>query len=224
MKFSISGLSIEEVQVAEAAIRTHLTKASSGNGSTQSLLAEKIVTALASDQPNLSRKTLLEILLQAPPDTWLPSPTMAANMTAKGVTPDQMAAALGYISNLLSKDRQPRWHVQGQGGARAKARGCPTSHARRRHTVRCRARCRGGLRQGRRDREFGRRGTNRPERGPVAGTMDQARPQQAKWRRKDDHALLDWPTCSSSDTIRWRPCADPGQKRELGDRISAQEG
>jgi len=54
--------------------------------------------------------------------------------------------------------------------------------------------------------------------------MDQARPQQAKWRRKDDHALLDWPTCSSSDTIRWRPCADPGQKRELGDRISAQEG
>jgi hypothetical protein len=59
---------------------------------------------------------------------------------------------------------------------------------------------------------------------PVAGTLDQARPQQTKWRRKDDHALLDWPTCSSSDTIRWRPCADPGQKRELGDRISAQEG
>jgi len=35
-------------------------------------------------------------------------------------------------------------------------------------------------------------------------------------------ALLDWPTCSSSDPIRWRPRADPGQKRDTGDRITAQ--
>jgi hypothetical protein len=35
-------------------------------------------------------------------------------------------------------------------------------------------------------------------------------------------ALLDWPTCSSSDPIRWRPSADPGQKQDTGDRIMAQ--
>jgi hypothetical protein len=34
----------------------------------------------------------------------------------------------------------------------------------------------------------GRRGTNRPERGPVAGTMDQARPRGVERRRKDDRA------------------------------------
>ena len=28
-------------------------------------------------------------------------------------------------------------------------------------------------------------------------------------------AFLEWPTCSSSDPIRWRPSADPGQKRDL---------
>ena len=41
----------------------------------------------------------------------------------------------------------------------------------------------------RRDRGFGRsEDTSRPERGPVAGTMDQARPQNPKRRRKDDRA------------------------------------
>ena len=83
----------------------------------------------------------------------------------------------------------------------------------------------GGLKQGgekSRVRAVG--GTSRPERGPVAGTMDRARPQQAKRRREDDRALLDWPTRSSSDTIRWRPSADPGQKRDTGDRISARRG
>ena len=38
----------------------------------------------------------------------------------------------------------------------------------------------------------------------------------------DDRALLDWPACSSSDPIRWRPRADPGQKQDTGDRIKAQ--
>jgi hypothetical protein len=28
--------------------------------------------------------------------------------------------------------------------------------------------------------------------------------------------------CSSSDPIRWRPSADPGQKKDPGDRIKAQ--
>jgi hypothetical protein len=52
--------------------------------------------------------------------------------------------------------------------------------------------------------------------------MDQARPHSAKRRRKDDRALPDWPACSSTDTIRWRLRADPGQKRDTGDRTSAQ--
>ena len=45
--------------------------------------------------------------------------------------------------------------------------------------------------------------------------MDWVRPQVVPWHH--DHAYLDWPTHSSSDPIRWRPCADPGQKQELGD-------
>jgi hypothetical protein len=41
-----------------------------------------------------------------------------------------------------------------------------------------------------------------------------------------DHALLARPACSASDPIRWRPrnqpcAADPGQKRDPGDRIEA---
>ena len=62
------------------------------------------------------------------------------------------------------------------------------------------------------------------------------RPPGARSRRRDDGsgqadvisaglrycAFLDWPTCSSSDPIRWRPSADPGQKRDPGDRIKAQ--
>ena len=31
-------------------------------------------------------------------------------------------------------------------------------------------------------------------------------------------AILDWPTGSSSDPIRWRPRADPRQKRDTVDR------
>ena len=64
----------------------------------------------------------------------------------------------------------------------------------------------------------------------------QNRPPGARSRRRDDGlgqtddisaghcycALLDWPTCSSSDPIRWRPGADPGQKKDPGDRIKAQ--
>jgi hypothetical protein len=53
--------------------------------------------------------------------------------------------------------------------------------------------------------------------------MDQARPHVTQRRHThDDRALLDWPTCSSSDPIRWRPSADPGQKQDTGDRIMAQ--
>jgi transposase len=66
------------------------------------------------------------------------------------------------------------------------------------------------------------RDTGRSEQGPGAGTMDQARPHVTPRRRTDDRALLDWPTCSSSDPIRWRPSADPGQKRDPGGRIVAQ--
>ena len=43
---------------------------------------------------------------------------------------------------------------------------------------------------------------------PVAGTMDQVRPHVAARRRIDDRGLIDWPTCSSSYPIRWRPNAD----------------
>src|SRR5271169_5833190 len=54
--------------------------------------------------------------------------------------------------------------------------------------------------------------------------MDQVRPHDTQRRRLDDRALLDWPTRSSSDPIRWRPRADPGQKQDTGDRIMAQKG
>jgi hypothetical protein len=62
------------------------------------------------------------------------------------------------------------------------------------------------------------------------------RPPGARSRRRDDgsgqadvisaglryFAILDWPTFSSSDPIRWRPSANPGQKRYTGDRIVAR--
>ena len=35
-------------------------------------------------------------------------------------------------------------------------------------------------------------------------------------------AFLDWPTCSSSNPIRWQPSADPGQKRDPGRQDQAQ--
>ena len=38
----------------------------------------------------------------------------------------------------------------------------------------------------------------------------------------DDRAHIDWPTRSSSDPIRWRLRADPGQKQDTGNRIMAQ--
>ena len=40
--------------------------------------------------------------------------------------------------------------------------------------------------------------------------------------RKVKHASLDWPADPHSDTIRWRPSADPGQKSETGGRISSR--
>jgi len=56
--------------------------------------------------------------------------------------------------------------------------------------------------------------TNRPEQGPVAGTMDQIRPHcYHRGADTDDRAQLDWSICSLSDPIRWRPGADPGQKQ-----------
>jgi hypothetical protein len=69
-----------------------------------------------------------------------------------------------------------------------------------------------------------RAGDRRPHSEPITRKRYQARPQEPKRRREDDRANADWPTCSSSETIRWRPCADPGQKRDTGDRISAQGG
>jgi hypothetical protein len=42
--------------------------------------------------------------------------------------------------------------------------------------------------------------------------MDQVRPQVGQWHC--DHAYRDWPAYPHSDPIRWRPCADPGQKHD----------
>ena len=64
------------------------------------------------------------------------------------------------------------------------------------------------------------RDAGRPEQGPVAGTMDQVRPmssQQGSLLRVFRLADL-----LLSNPIRWRPSADPGQKRDPGDRIKAQ--
>src|SRR4051812_4565010 len=54
--------------------------------------------------------------------------------------------------------------------------------------------------------------------------MDQVKPHRARRHRKNDRASQDWLTWSLSDPIRWRPCADPGQKRDTGDWIRAPRG
>ena len=62
-----------------------------------------------------------------------------------------------------------------------------------------------------------------PKRSPVAGTMDRARLHITAWR-SCDHAHLDWSARSSSDPIRWRPRADPVQKRESSGGMEATKG
>src|SRR5450631_514004 len=47
--------------------------------------------------------------------------------------------------------------------------------------------------------------------------MDQVRPQPIPWPKPRERRLVG---LSSSDTIRWRPCADPVQKRDPGDRMT----
>src|SRR3954469_25896703 len=61
--------------------------------------------------------------------------------------------------------------------------------------------------------------TPAPSGGPVAGTMDQVRPQTAEQRslRLRIPRLVDW---SSSDPIGQRPRADCGQKQDPGRRIT----
>ena len=48
--------------------------------------------------------------------------------------------------------------------------------------------------------------------------MDQVRPLIAEWHY--DHASPRLVGLSSTDTIRWRPRADPVQKQVPGDRIT----
>jgi hypothetical protein len=67
------------------------------------------------------------------------------------------------------------------------------------------------------------RDTSRPEQGPVAGTMDQVRPMSSQQGFRYC-AFLDWPTCSSSNPIKWWPSADPGQKRDPGRQGSRLRG
>jgi Transposase IS116/IS110/IS902 family len=117
---------------------------------------------------------------------------------------------------------RPRRDAQGQGGARPQAGRRPAPHAGRRHDLQRREGRRGPSRLRRPgDDEFGRHDTRRPEQGPFAGTMDQARPRKCQRRHQGNRALLDRPTSSSSNPTRWRPGADPGQKRDPGERIEA---
>ena len=58
---------------------------------------------------------------------------------------------------------------------------------------------------------------NRPGRNPPSGAPGELHPA-------GNRASVDRPTCSSSNPIRWRPSADPGQKRDPGDRTEAQKG
>src|SRR5581483_6686939 len=50
-----------------------------------------------------------------------------------------------------------------------------------------------------------------PKRSPVAGTMDAVRPLIRQWHKPRARSLAGR---ILSDPIRWRPCADPVQKRE----------
>ena len=76
--------------------------------------------------------------------------------------------------------------------------------------------CRGGGVNKERSTVFGRVTTPAvPKRSPDAGTMDQVRPPSGMWHH--DHAHRRLADLSSSNPIRWRPRADPGQKQVPGD-------
>ena len=94
----------------------------------------------------------------------------------------------------------------------ARRRAAP--HAGGRHALRRRARRRDGLKHGRNSRGFGRSGHQPP--GARSRRRDDGSGQAAQAQaapRDDDRALLDWPTRSPSDPIRWRPCADPDRSK-----------
>ena len=109
------------------------------------------------------------------------------------------ALAQGQRAQELGDEaRQARWHEESKGGACAQA-GCrPAPHAGRWQQV-CgrqskRRRSRRGLRKG--DRILGQETTPAfPKRSPIAGTVDQVRPQDGQWHC--DHAYLDWSALSS---------------------------
>ena len=90
-------------------------------------------------------------------------------------------------------------------GARPQARRDHASHAGRWNAVRF---CRCGGLTGRVQRISGSTGHRLPEAEFLAGTTDQTRARLVG--------------LSSTDTIRWRPRADPVQKQVLGDRITQE--
>ena len=147
------------------------------------------------------------------PGRFRSSKTVGAHfgLAGQGLDPEELGNAPGGS----------RRYAQGQGRACPQARRGAASDA------------------GRRDGLYRRQGGRRRSpltKGDLRFGRFEHRPPAARSRRWDDGpgqtddisaghcycALLDWPTCSSSDPIRWRPGADPGQKKDPGDRIKAQ--
>ena len=121
---------------------------------------------------------------------------------------------------LGDADRQARRHEQGEGCIGAQARGHPTSHARHRNTIQ--RRCRGSL-IGRRNTVFGRVTTpglpeaKSPCRDDGSGQAATRVVERSQAAITPIRRLAD---LSSTNPIRRRPCADPGQKQVPGKWIT----
>ena len=131
---------------------------------------------------------------------------------------DQTGQGLLAAQKLGDAHRPACWHAQGQGGAGTQACRDHASHARRRQTV-----------QPGRHHQAGRCGSL-TRRTKVFGRVTTPGLLEAKSLRRDDgsgqtvirevaieHASVDWPALSSTNTIRRRPPADPVQKQVPGD-------
>ena len=65
-------------------------------------------------------------------------------------------------------------------------------------------------------------GRDRPEQGPVAGTMDQVRPHHVQRRHTAIARLLGWPADPYQTPSGGGHRADPGQKRDTGGRMGSK--
>ncbi len=104
MPLSILCRNLEEAEIAIVAILAHRVGASAGaNGASigpdaQAGLVDRLVQALDGAPLNQPKEIVLDMLLAAPSNAWVPYPEMVAAFVAAGMEGERAAAALRDLS------------------------------------------------------------------------------------------------------------------------------